>query len=143
MRGGKRHHGARCLPRAAGALPGDNCPFSHCPPLPGDTVDPSCVTGKLWLLSQRSLHCLSAERGLDAWSRSGEACHKAAAPARTPRCREFSCSFATERRLPGSSWDRRSSGTRCYFWLPSFRCWVGTVRKRLRSHPVALLAGLS
>lgn len=72
---GKRHPGAQCLPRAAGALPGDNCPFPDCPPLPGDTVDPSCVMGKLWLLLQRSLHCLSAECGITAWSGS-------AAPAR-------------------------------------------------------------
>lgn len=59
MCGGERHPGAQCLPRAAGALPGDNCPFPHCPPQPGDTVDPSCVMGKLWLLLQRSLHCLN------------------------------------------------------------------------------------
>lgn len=57
------------VPRAVGALPGDNCPLSHCPPLPGDTVVPSCVTSELWLLLQGSLHCLSAECGIDAWSR--------------------------------------------------------------------------
>lgn len=137
MCGGKRHHRAQCLGmlRAAGALPGDNCPLLS--PLPDDAVNPSCVTGELWLLLQRSLPCLSAEGGMAAWSRS-------TAPARCvtnqqllrgrPDAVSFPVAFHCGKNLPGSPWDRGSSGTRCYFWLPSFRCWVGTVWKRLRSH---------
>lgn len=34
--------------------------------------------GELWLLLQRSLHCLFAECGMDSWS--SEVCYEAAAP---------------------------------------------------------------
>lgn len=76
--------GALGVLRAAGAVPGDNCPLSHCPPVPGDAVDPSCVTGELWLLLQKSLHCLCAECGIDPQRgvrQTSSSC----------RCREFSC----------------------------------------------------
>lgn len=99
--------------RAAGALPGDDCPLSHCPPLPGDTVDPLCVTGELWLLLQGSLHCvLNVEslRGAGPRPQRGVLqTSSSRADAQMPRV--FLLPFTTERHLPGSPWDRRSSGT--------------------------------
>lgn len=85
----------------AGALPGDNCP-SPTLPLPGDTADAWWVTGELWLLLQRPWRCLldvEAIPGADPWPR--EVWYRAAAPARTPRCRELSCCLSLRKEPPG------------------------------------------
>lgn len=71
--------------------------------LPGDSVNPSCVTGELWLPLQRSLHCLCAECGADARPQRGV--FQTSSSCTAPRCCELSCCLSlrkdTSREAPG------------------------------------------
>lgn len=137
---GKQHHGAQCLPPSV--CQQELCLVTIVPlplsPLPGATADASWVTGELWLLLQRPWRCLlDVEAIPGADPQPGEVWYRAAAPAWTPRCRELSCCLSLRKEPPG-----KPLGSQIFrhlvLFLVQFPVLVGTVWKRLRSHPVCL-----